>query len=204
MSVRWGTSLCVTNGVKQGGITSRMLFKFYIDTLSLLLCGIVWYCVVLCGIVWYYVVLCGVCVCGIVWYCVVLCGIVWYCVVLCGIVWYCVVLCGIVWHCVVLCGIGGYIGTSFVNNFCYANDLCLISLSSRGMQHSLNICKEYAFTHKLLYNGSKSFALCFKKNTLKVSSPSFYLDQMNIPTAEQCRQGRQTGGGGGLGGSQPP
>ena len=53
-----------------------------------------------------------------------------------------------------------------------------------------NICLifvEYAFPHKLLYNGSKSFALCFKKNTLKVSSPSFYLDQMKIPTVDQCR-----------------
>ena len=84
-------------------------------------------------------------------------------------------------------GIGGYIGTSFINHLCYADDLCLISLSSSGMQHLLNICKEYAFTHKLLYNGSKSFALSFEKNTLKVSSPSFYLDQMKIPTVDQCR-----------------
>ena len=65
--------------------------------------------------------------------------------------------------------------------------MCLISLSSSGMQHLFNICKEYAFTHKLLYNGSKSFALCFKKYTLtsKVSSPSFYLDQIKIPTVDQ-------------------
>ena len=84
-------------------------------------------------------------------------------------------------------GIGGYIGTSFINHLCYADDLCLISLSSSGMQHLLNICKEYAFTHKLLYNGSKSFALCFKKNTLKVSSQSFYLDQIKIPTVDQCQ-----------------
>ena len=84
-------------------------------------------------------------------------------------------------------GIGGYIGTSFINHLCYADDLCLISLSSSGMQHLLNICKEYGFTHKLLYNGSKSFVLCFKKNTLKVSFQSFYLDQMEIPTVDQCR-----------------
>ena len=38
-------------------------------------------------------------------------------------------------------GIGGNIGTSFINHLCYANDLCLISLSSSGMQHLLNICK---------------------------------------------------------------
>ena len=70
-------------------------------------------------------------------------------------------------------GIGGYIGTSFINHLCYADDLCLISLSSSGMQHLLNSCKGYASTHELLYNGS--------------SSPSFYLDQMKIPTVDQCR-----------------
>ena len=84
-------------------------------------------------------------------------------------------------------GIGGYIGTSFFDHLYYADHLCLISLSSSGMQHLLNNCNKYASTHKLLYDGSKSFALCFKKNTLKVSSSSFYLDQMKIPTVDQCR-----------------
>ena len=73
-------------------------------------------------------------------------------------------------------GIGGYIGISFINHLCYADDLCFISLSSSDMQHLLNICKKYASTHKLFYNGSKSLSLCFKKNTLKVSSSSFYLN----------------------------
>ena len=84
-------------------------------------------------------------------------------------------------------GIGRYIGTSFINHLCYTDNLCLISLSSSGMQHLLNICKEYASTHKLLHNGSKSFSLRFKKNTIKVSCSSFYLDQVKIPTVEQCR-----------------
>ena len=128
MFVRWGdtrsTSFCVTNGVKQGGIISPMLFNLYMDDLNLMLnCS----------------------------------------------------------------GIGGYIGTSFIYHLYYADDLCLISLSSSGMQHLLNICNEYATTHKLLYNGSKSFSLCFKKNTLKVSAPLFYPDQMKIPTVKQCR-----------------
>ena len=86
-------------------------------------------------------------------------------------------------------GIEGYIhvGTSVINHLCYADDLCLISLSSSGMQHLLNICNEYGTTHKLLHNGSKSFSLCFKKNTLKVSTPSFYLDPMKFLTVKQCR-----------------
>ena len=41
MFVRWGdtcsTSFCATNGVKQGGIISPMLFNLYMDDLSLML-----------------------------------------------------------------------------------------------------------------------------------------------------------------------
>ena len=33
------------------------------------------------------------------------------------------------------------IGTSFINHLCYADDLCLISLSSSGMQHLLIFVK---------------------------------------------------------------
>ena len=72
-------------------------------------------------------------------------------------------------------GIGGYLGTAFINHLCYADDLCLISLSSCGMQQLLHICNMYAAEHQLLYNGSKSFSLCFKRKELKVSSPSFFL-----------------------------
>ena len=60
-------------------------------------------------------------------------------------------------------GIGSYLGTAFINHLCYADDLCLISLSSSGMQQLLHICNKYAAEHQLLYNGSKSFSLCFKR-----------------------------------------
>ena len=56
-------------------------------------------------------------------------------------------------------GLGGYLGTAFINHLCYAYDLCLISLSSSGMQQLLHICNTYAAEHQLLYNGSKSFSL---------------------------------------------
>ena len=65
--------------------------------------------------------------------------------------------------------------------------LCLISLSSSGMQQLLHICDEYAAKHQLIYNGSKSFSLCFKTKDLKISSPTFFLDQSKTPLAEQCR-----------------
>ena len=54
------------------------------------------------------------------------------------------------------------------------------------MQQLLHICNEYAAEHQLIYNGSKSFSLCFKRNGLKISSPTFILDQSKIPLVEQC------------------
>ena len=65
-------------------------------------------------------------------------------------------------------GIGGYLGASFLNHLCYADDFCLISLSSNGMQQLLNVCQNYATNHQLLYNGARSFSLCFKDKAIKI------------------------------------
>ena len=82
-------------------------------------------------------------------------------------------------------GIGGSLGTAFINHLCYADDLCLISLSSSGMQQLLHACNKLAAEHQLLYNGSKSFSLCFKRKESKVSSPSFFLVKSKISMVEQ-------------------
>ena len=70
-------------------------------------------------------------------------------------------------------GIGGFLGDAFLNHLCYAGDICLISLSSSGMQQLLNICQNYATNHQLLYNGAKSFSLCFKTTPLKLNTHLF-------------------------------
>ena len=87
--IRWGNaispSFTASNGVKQGGIISPILFNVYMDWLSLLLNS---------------------------------------------------------------SNIGGQIEHStFLNHLCYADDLCLISLSSAGMQKLLNLCSQYAVDH---------------------------------------------------------
>ena len=41
-------------------------------------------------------------------------------------------------------GIGGNIGGHLINHICYADDLCLTSLSSAGMQKLLDKCSGYA------------------------------------------------------------
>ena len=65
-------------------------------------------------------------------------------------------------------GIGGYLGPTFLDHLCYADDLYIITLSSSGMQQLLNICQSYAIKQQLLYNGSKSFTLCFKNKAIKI------------------------------------
>ena len=84
-------------------------------------------------------------------------------------------------------GIGGYLGRAFINHLCYADDLCIITLSSSGMQQLLNICQSYAIKQQLLYNGSKSFTLCFKSKAIKIKQPSFFLNELEIPMVEHCR-----------------
>ena len=74
-------------------------------------------------------------------------------------------------------GIGGYLGTAFINHLCYADDL----------QQLLHTCNEYAAQHQLIYNGFKSFSVCFKRKDFKINSPTFFLDLSKIPLVEQCR-----------------
>ena len=84
-------------------------------------------------------------------------------------------------------GIGGNIGGHLINHLCYADDLCLISLSSAGMQKLLDMCSNYAIEHLLTYNGSKSFSLCFKPKHIKFHAPCFYLNRLEIPRLHQCK-----------------
>ena len=77
-------------------------------------------------------------------------------------------------------GICGSLGGNLINHLCYANDLCLIALSSSGMQCLLDICDKYATGHQLTYNATKSFALYFKPNTHKNRSSRLFCIRKQI------------------------
>ena len=51
--------------------------------------------------------------------------------------------------------IGGKIGGILVNHLSYADDMCLIYLSSHGMIQLLNICDNFAIGHSLTYTDLK-------------------------------------------------
>ena len=60
------------------------------------------------------------------------------------------------------------------------------------MQQLLNICQSYAIKQQLLYNGSKSFTLCFKSKAIKINQLLFFLNELEIPMVEHCRYLRIT------------
>ena len=78
-------------------------------------------------------------------------------------------------------GIEGDIGDHLINHLYYANDFCLISLSSAGMQSLLDICNSNAIEHALNYSK------CFKPKHIKFSRPCFYLNRLEIPRVDQCK-----------------
>ena len=83
--------------------------------------------------------------------------------------------------------IGGHIGGQLLNHLCYADDMCLISISSAGMQELLNVFHSYAIEHLLLYNGNKSYSLRFKPTSIKFQRPCFYLGENIIPKGSQYK-----------------
>ena len=60
--------------------------------------------------------------------------------------------------------IGGSIGGIRVNDMLFADDLCIVSLSSAGLQQLLVQCDDYCRKHSITFNVSKS--ICMFSNLL--------------------------------------
>ena len=82
---------------------------------------------------------------------------------------------------------GGSLGDNIINHLCYADDLCLISLTSSEMQHLLDICDTYAISHQLSYNATKSFSLCFRPKQIKIKPSSYILGKQIISAIDKCK-----------------
>ena len=62
------------------------------------------------------------------------------------------------------CQTGCYAGVSKVNHLTYADDLVLLSPCKIGLSRLLKCCDDYAISHDIIYNGSKSCVLICSLN----------------------------------------
>ena len=114
---KWGSTFSgkfhVTNGVRQGGVLSPLLFNVYVNELS---------------------------------------------------------------DCLNKSGIGRSLNGTIINHMLYADDTCIISLSSAGLQQLLNICNGYSELHELTFNAKKSMCMYFRTSMNKhCGCPVIYL-----------------------------
>ena len=58
--------------------------------------------------------------------------------------------------------IGGPLGGKLINHLLYADDLCIVSLSSAGVQQLLSTSDQYCASHSLTFNVRKSVCMFFK------------------------------------------
>ena len=57
--------------------------------------------------------------------------------------------------------IGGSLDGKRINHLLYADDLCIVSLSSAGLQQLLPICDQYCASHSFTSNVRKSVCMFF-------------------------------------------
>ena len=84
--------------------------------------------------------------------------------------------------------IGGNFGSGqLVNHISYADDMCLLSFSSAGMQKLLNICDQYSNDHDLIYNSKKTMCMCFTPKSCKSYECKLSLNQESLTYVREAR-----------------
>ena len=71
------------------------------------------------------------------------------------------------------CRTGCYSGVSKVNHLMYSDDLVLLSPCKIGLSRLLKCCDDYAVSHDIVYNGSKSYVLICSPNKTVSTDPVF-------------------------------
>ena len=82
---------------------------------------------------------------------------------------------------------GCYVGNYCLNNIMFADDICLFSPSLVGLQDFLITCYNYAQSHKMLFNCSKSFGMLFAPKNFNLSSLKLLIDNSEISFVQSVK-----------------
>ena len=74
-----------------------------------------------------------------------------------------------------------------VNHISYADDMCLLSFSTAGMQKLLNICDQYSNDHDLIYNSKKTMCMRFTPKSCKSYECKLSLNQESLSYVREAR-----------------
>ena len=84
--------------------------------------------------------------------------------------------------------IGGNFGSGqLVNHISYADDMCLLSFSTAGMQKLFNICDQYSNDHDLIFNSKKTMCMCFTPKSCKSYECKLSLNQESLSYVREAR-----------------
>ena len=84
--------------------------------------------------------------------------------------------------------VGCFIGQHCLNNILYADDICCIAPSCKGLQNLLDVCYEYAQSHDISFNCSKTKIMMFKTKFLKLNFvPKLQLGNCVIDYVEKVK-----------------
>ena len=74
-----------------------------------------------------------------------------------------------------------------VNHISYADDMCLLSFSTAGMQKLLNMCDQYSNDHDLIYNSKKTMCMAFTPKSCKSHECKLSLNQESLSYVRDAR-----------------
>ena len=84
--------------------------------------------------------------------------------------------------------IGCYVGSKLVNHLIYADDICLVSPSRKGMQGLLDICNTYGEMFDVVFNSTKSHAMVVRAAAdARLIYPSLFLGEKEIDYTNEVR-----------------
>ena len=81
-------------------------------------------------------------------------------------------------------GLGCHVGSTYAGAFGYTDDIPLIAPSLSSLKQMMQICENFAKSHNIVYNFSKTKLLCYNKNSQTVIPP-IYLNGEQVSVAEQ-------------------
>ena len=80
-------------------------------------------------------------------------------------------------------GLGCHVGSTYAGAFGYADDIALIAPSLSSLKEMMTICENFAKSHNIVFNLSKTKLLCYNKDPQTVIPP-IYLNGEQVSVAE--------------------